>query len=69
MAYELHSLLNNSQTKIIDFDLLALWSLLLNNTATPSQNAAAFGHALVEYWTQSLTVQQLHTRFDFYLQQ
>jgi uncharacterized protein len=68
MAYELHSLLNHSQTKLIDFDLLSLWSLLVNNSAAPNKNAYAFGHALVEYWTQSLTVQQLHIQFDRYLQ-
>lgn len=69
MAYELHSLLNHSQTNLIDFDLLSLWSLLLNNAAAPNKNAYAFGHALVEYWTQSLTVQQLQTQFDRYLQE
>jgi uncharacterized protein len=68
MAYELHSLLNNGQSKLIDFDLLSLWSLLLNNSAAPNKNAYAFGHALVEYWTQSLTVQQLQIQFDRYLQ-
>jgi uncharacterized protein len=69
MAYELHSLLNNSQAKLIDFDLLSLWSLLLNNAAAPNKNAYAFGHALVEYWTQSLTVTQLQIQFDRYLQE
>jgi uncharacterized protein len=68
MAYELHSLLNHGQTKLIDFDLLSLWSLLMNNSAAPNKNAYAFGHALVEYWTQSLTVQQLQIQFDRYLQ-
>jgi uncharacterized protein len=69
MAYDLHSLLNNSQTNIIDFDLLSLWSLLLNNSAAPNKNAYAFGHALVEYWTQSLTTKQLQIQFDRYLQE
>jgi uncharacterized protein len=68
MAYDLHSLLNNSQTKSIDFDLLSLWALLINNSAAPNKNAYAFGHALVEYWTQSLTVEQLRSRFNHYLQ-
>ncbi len=68
MAYDLHSLLNNSQTKSIDFDLLSLWALLINNSAAPNKNADAFGHALVEYWTQSLTVEQLRSRFNHYLQ-
>jgi uncharacterized protein len=68
MAYDLHSLLNNSQTNIIDFDLLSLWPLLLNNSAAPNKNAYAFGHALVEYWTQSLNLKQLQIQFDRYLQ-
>jgi uncharacterized protein len=68
MAYDLHSLLNDSQTKAIDFDLLSLWALLTNNSAAPNQNAYAFGHALVEYWTQSIAVEQLQARFNHYLQ-
>jgi uncharacterized protein len=68
MAYDLHSLLNTSPTQPIDFDLLSLWSLLLNNAAAPNKNAYAFGHALVEYWTRSLTIEQLGQRFSHYLQ-
>jgi uncharacterized protein len=67
MAYDLHSLLN-SDKRSINFDLLSLWSLLLNNSAAPNKNAAAFGHALVEYWTQCLTIEQLQQRFSHYLQ-
>ncbi|WP_310481611.1 GTPase [Chamaesiphon sp. VAR_48_metabat_403] len=67
MAYDLHSLLNTSQSKSINFDLLALWPLLLDNSAAPNKNAYAFGHALLEYWTQSLTAQQFRSRFDYYL--
>jgi uncharacterized protein len=69
MAYDLHSLLNNSQTKPIEFDLLSLWALLIDNSAAPNKNAYAFGHALVEYWTQSLTLKQLQIQFDRYLQE
>lgn len=68
MAYDLHSLLSTSQTKVINFDLLSLWSLLVDSSGTPNKNADAFGHALVEYWTQSLTIEQLQTRFKHYLQ-
>jgi uncharacterized protein len=67
MAYDLHSLLNTSQTKSLNFDLLSLWPLLLNNSAAPNRNADAFGHALVEYWTRSLTISQLQERFSYYL--
>ncbi|MEH2173071.1 GTPase family protein [Nostoc sp.] len=64
MGYELFSLLNPNSVK---FELLSLWPLLLENTAAPDRNAWAFGHALVEYWTQNLTVEQLRERFEYYL--
>ncbi|RCJ18719.1 GTPase [Nostoc minutum NIES-26] len=69
MAYELFSLLNAGDSKTLNFDLLALWPLLLENPASPDRNAWAFGHALVEYWTQNLTVGQLRERFEYYLKQ
>ncbi|PSB58657.1 GTPase family protein [Chamaesiphon polymorphus] len=68
MAYDLHSLLNTSPNKAIKFDLLSLWPLLLNNSAAPNLNAYAFGHALVEYWTRSLSTEQFQERFEYYLQ-
>ncbi|WP_310415768.1 GTPase [Chamaesiphon sp. OTE_8_metabat_110] len=67
MAYDLYSLLNTSPTKSMSFDLLSLWPLLLNNSAAPNKNADAFGHALMEYWTRSLTIAQLQERFNYYL--
>ncbi|MBW4608406.1 MAG: GTPase family protein [Hassallia sp. WJT32-NPBG1] len=67
MAYELFSLLSTDSANSRKFDLLSLWSLLLENTASPERNAWAFGHALVEYWTQNLTVEQLRQRFEYYL--
>jgi hypothetical protein len=67
MAYDLFTLLSrDSDTRT--FDLLALWPILLDNPSTPDRNAWAFGHALVEYWTQGLTVKQLQTRFHAYLE-
>jgi uncharacterized protein len=66
MAYDLHSLLT-SKTKPLDFNLLVLWQLLRDNSATPDRNAWAFGHALVEYWTQQLTPDRLQERFNYYL--
>lgn len=68
MGYDLFCLLTSDRTKSPNFDLLALWPLLLNNPDPPDHNAWAFGHALVEYWTQNLTVQQLEKRFDYYFQ-
>ncbi|MUG93696.1 GTPase [Scytonema sp. UIC 10036] len=65
MAYELFSLL--STDNLNKFDLLSLWPLLLENSASSDRNAWAFGHALVEYWTQNLTVEQLRERFESYL--
>ena len=69
MAYELFPLLNIDNSKTRNFDLLSLWPLLLENSSTPDRNAWAFGHALIEYWTQDLTIEQLRTRFNYYLQQ
>ncbi|MBD2344846.1 GTPase family protein [Anabaena subtropica] len=69
MAYDLFSLLKTEDSNTLNFDLLSLWPLLLENPATPDRNAWAFGHALIEYWTQNLTVEQLRQRFDYYLQQ
>jgi uncharacterized protein len=66
MAYELHTLLNTNQTNLNEFNLLSIWQLLLDNSATPDLNAWAFGHAIVEYWTQNLTTEQLQERFNYY---
>ena len=68
MAYDLFSLLNTGKANPLNFDLLSLWPLLLE-FASPDRNAWAFGHALVEYWTQNLTVEQLRERFEYYLKQ
>jgi uncharacterized protein len=67
MAYELFSLLGTGDIK--KFDLLSLWPLLMNNSSSSDRNAWAFGHALVEYWTQNLTVEGLQKRFEYYLLQ
>ncbi|GAB1544730.1 hypothetical protein NUACC21_74060 [Scytonema sp. NUACC21] len=67
MAYDLFSLLGTGNSNPLNFELLSLWPLLLQNSASPDRNAWAFGHALVEYWTQNLTVEQLRERFNSYL--
>ncbi|WP_071189099.1 GTPase family protein [Trichormus sp. NMC-1] len=68
MAYELFPLFNPDNSQSRNFDLLSLWPLLLENSTTTDRNAEAFGHALIEYWTQNLTIEQLRERFDYYLQ-
>jgi hypothetical protein len=69
MAYDLYNLLASHEATSPNFDLLALWSLLLENTAPPDRQAWAFGHALTEYWTQNLSIEQLRSRFHHYLNQ
>ncbi len=69
MAYDLFSLLRTGDSKGGNFELLSLWPLLLENSTSPDRNAWAFGHALVEYWTENLTVEQLQQRFADYLKQ
>lgn len=66
MAYDLFVLLEDDPN-LNDFDLRSLWSLLLDNDITGMENARAFGHALVEYWTKNLTSEQLRDRYQFYL--
>ena len=68
MAYDLYVLLNEDSS-LSSFDLRSLWSLLLDNNEANNYNAWAFGHALVEYWTKDLKVEQLRDRYQFYLQQ
>ncbi|WP_017316592.1 GTPase family protein [Mastigocladopsis repens] len=67
MAYDLFSLLNMGESHTLNFDLRSLWPLLLENSASPERNAWAFGHALVEYWTGKLTVEQFRERFETYI--
>jgi uncharacterized protein len=66
MAYDLFSLLH-PESNPLQFDLLALWPLLSDNSTTPDRQAWALGHALVEFWTQNLTNKQLLARFEHYL--
>ncbi len=67
LAYDLFNLLATDDDA--NFDLLTLWPLLLDNPVAPDRNAWAFGHALLEYWTQGLTEEQLGTRFRHYCEQ
>ncbi|MBD2484040.1 GTPase family protein [Planktothrix sp. FACHB-1365] len=67
MAYDLFMLLNSGESDPVNFDLLVLWPLLLENPNPPEKNAWAFGHALVEYWIQKLSIEQMQQRFQFYL--
>jgi uncharacterized protein len=67
MAYDLFSLLNPGGAKPLEFDLRSLWPLLLENPTSPDRNAWAFGHTLIEYWTQNLSVEQAQQRFEHYL--
>lgn len=67
LAYDLFNLLTADRPNPPDFDFRAIWGLLIENSASPEHNAWAFGHALTEYWTQSLTSEQLRSRFEHYL--
>jgi len=66
MACELFCLLSR-KSDLREFDLLALWPLLLDNSDNPQRTAWAFGHALVEYWVQDLSIAQLRERVQGYL--
>lgn len=65
MAYDLYSLLQPKTP----LDLKALWNLISDSSSTPDRVAWAFGHALTEYWTQTLSIAQLEERYQHYLSQ
>jgi hypothetical protein len=65
MAYDLFKLLEPEG----NFDFLSLWSLLRERSTTPQRDAWALGHALVEYWTQGLGIDQLRERYQHYLEE
>ncbi|MEY2985014.1 MAG: hypothetical protein RLZZ568_1631 [Cyanobacteriota bacterium] len=69
LAYDLFNLLVTEDATSANFDLLTLWPLLLDNPVAPDRNAWAFGQALLEYWTQGLTVEHLSRRFHDYCEQ
>ncbi|MEM9977074.1 MAG: GTPase, partial [Cyanobacteria bacterium P01_D01_bin.2] len=62
LAYELFNLLAPDEST---FDLAALWPTLLDNSASPEQNAWAFGHGLTAYWLGETT--RLDSAFEKYL--
>ncbi|WP_088431751.1 GTPase family protein [Halomicronema hongdechloris] len=64
MAYELFQVVAPDDAH---FDLLGLWPLMVDNPAAPDRTATALGHALVAYWSESLVLDQLQTRFRHYL--
>ena len=64
MAYDLYTLLNDDPS-ITNFDLRSIWSLLLENNEVGNNNAWAFGHALVEYWTKNLNTEQYEKDINF----
>lgn len=67
LAFELFSLLSTNNEDKIQFDLLSLWTLLIENNGNPEQEAYALGHSLVEFWTKKMTFNQLEERYKFYL--
>jgi predicted GTPase len=67
LAYDLFSLFSDDGEQKLQFDLLSLWTLVVESSALPEQEAWAFGHALIEYWTQNLSFDQLQQRYLHYL--
>jgi len=67
LAYDLFNLLSDDNEKI-SFDLLSLWTILVENNGTPDQEAWALGHGLVEFWSKDLTFNQFKQRYQYYLQ-
>jgi predicted GTPase len=70
LTYELASLLSEDEMPFRPGEVMKLWqALLYGSDRPPAQNAWAWGHILVEYWSQGLPGDALKTRFDYYLDQ
>ncbi|NEQ47775.1 MAG: GTPase [Leptolyngbya sp. SIOISBB] len=70
LTYELASLLNEPGTRFRSGEILKLWPIMLQGSdRPPAHNAWAWGQALVGYWSQDLTTDDLKIRFDDYLDQ
>jgi uncharacterized protein len=67
LAYDLFSLLSINNADKMQFDLLSLWTLLIEINGNPEDDAYAIGHALVEFWTKNLNFNQLEERYKYYL--
>jgi uncharacterized protein len=71
MAYELYMLLSPTASPL-KFEVLSIWPLLLERSASLSQETWALGHALAEYWVQPSETSDridLGDRYRFYLSQ
>ena len=66
LAYDLYKVVAPAGVQL---DLLSLWPLLLEHNTQPDRAAWAFGHAMTEYWTQTLSAEQTRQRIDHYLAQ
>jgi predicted GTPase len=64
LAYDLFKILDSDTVQL---DLLGLWPLLLEHNHPPDRAAWAFGHALLEHWTQGISIAQTGQRVAFYL--
>lgn len=69
MAYDLFNLLAAGRSQAPGFDLLALWSILIDASGSPDRNAWAFGQTVVEWLTAGIPTEQLPDQFNAYLQQ
>ena len=67
LAYELFNLLSANNEDKMQFDLLSLWTLVIEINGKPEDDAWAFGHGLVEFWTKNLSFSQLDDRYRYYL--
>ena len=66
LAYDLFKVIGPDKVQL---DLLTLWPLLLDHNDQPDRAAWAFGHAMVEYWSQGLAIADTRQRVEHYLGQ
>ncbi|ELS00158.1 GTPase family protein [Gloeocapsa sp. PCC 73106] len=65
LSYELYQLLKEPGGK--ELELLTLWPLLSDHSASPQKSAWALGRALIEYWSTDCSREDLKTKYQGYL--
>ncbi|MCG9885759.1 MAG: 50S ribosome-binding GTPase [Cyanobacteria bacterium] len=57
-----------SGEKSLTFDLKRLWPIVTTGGHPPDRDARALGYALLEYWLEGLSIEELHRRYRDRLQ-
>lgn len=61
LSYELFQILKEPEQQ---FELLSLWPIISDHSASPQDSAWAMGRALIEYWNTNCTAEELNAKYQ-----